>query len=39
MDLTIPRVLGWQFVIGAVLAAVFWFVSGNTAGYSALLGS
>jgi ATP synthase protein I len=39
MDLTIPRVLGWQFVIGAALAAVFWGVSGNTAGYSALLGS
>ena len=39
MDLTIPRVLGWQFVIGAALAAVLWGVYGNTAGYSALLGS
>ncbi|MEJ2255675.1 MAG: ATP synthase subunit I [Woeseiaceae bacterium] len=39
MDLTIPRVLTWQFVIGAALAAVLWVVYGNTAGYSALLGS
>ena len=39
MNLIIPRVLGWQFVIGAALAAVLWGVYGNTAGYSALLGS
>jgi len=39
MDLTIPRLLGRQFVVGAVLAAVLWGVYGNTAGYSALLGS
>ena len=39
MDLTIPRLLGRQLVVGAVLAAVLWGVYGNTAGYSALLGS
>jgi ATP synthase protein I len=39
MDLTIPRLLGRQFVVGAALAAVIWVVYGHTAGYSALLGS
>ena len=39
MDLTIPRVLMWQFVVGAVLAAILWVVFGIVAGYSALLGS
>jgi ATP synthase protein I len=39
MDLTIPRVLMWQFVVGAVLSAVLWGVFGRVAGYSALLGS
>jgi len=39
MDLTIPRVLMWQFVVGAVLAAGLWGVFGSVAGYSALLGS
>ena len=39
MDLTIPRVLMWQFVAGAVLSAVLWGVFGRVAGYSALLGS
>jgi ATP synthase protein I len=39
MDLTIPRVLTWQFVIGAALAAALWGVFGHVAGYSALLGS
>ena len=39
MDLTIPRVLLWQFVVGAVLAAALWGVFGRVAGYSALLGS
>lgn len=39
MDLTILRVLMWQFVVGAVLAAVLWIVLGSVAGYSALLGS
>ena len=39
MDLTIPRVLMWQAVVGVVLAAVLWGVFGNVAGYSALLGS
>ena len=39
MDLTIPRVLMWQFVTGAVLAAAIWGVFGSVAGYSALIGS
>ena len=39
MDFTIPRVLMWQFIVGAVLAAVLWLVFGKVAGYSALLGS
>ena len=39
MDLTIPRVLLWQFLVGAVLAAVLWGVFGKVAGYSAVLGS
>ena len=39
MDLTIPRVLMWQFVIGAALAVVLWGVFGRVPGYSALLGS
>ena len=39
MDLTIPRVLMWQFVVGAVLAAALWIVLGRVAGYSAFLGS
>ena len=39
MDLTIPRVLMSQFVIGVVLAAGLWGVFGSVAGYSALLGS
>ena len=39
MDLTIPRVLTWQFVIGAALAVALWGAFGRIAGYSALLGS
>lgn len=39
MDLTIPRVLMWQIVVGVVLAAVLGAVFGWVAGYSALLGS
>ena len=39
MDLTIPRVLMWQFIVGAALAAVLWIAFGKVAGYSALLGS
>ncbi len=39
MDLTIPRVLMWQFLVGAVLAAALWGAFGKVAGYSALLGS
>ena len=33
------RVLASQFGIGVVLAAVFWGIDGQVAGYSALLGS
>ncbi len=39
LDLTIARVLMWQLIIGAGLAAVLWGVFGVVAGYSALLGS
>jgi ATP synthase protein I len=39
LDLTIPRVLMWQFLVGAALAAVLWGVFGKVAGYSAFLGS
>tara|TARA_R110002096_G_scaffold17196_2_gene59453 strand:- start:36238 stop:36630 length:393 start_codon:yes stop_codon:yes gene_type:complete len=39
LDLTIPRVLVAQFLVGVVLAAVIWGVFGKVAGYSALLGS
>jgi ATP synthase protein I len=39
LDLTIPRVLMWQFLVGVVLAAVLWGVFGKVVGYSALLGS
>ena len=39
MDLTIPRVLMWQFLVGVALAAGIWGVFGKVAGYSALLGS
>ena len=39
MDLTIPRVLMWQFLVGVVLAAVIWGVFGKITGYSAFLGS
>ena len=38
MDLTIPRVLMWQFLVGTALAAVLWGVFDKVAGYSALLG-
>ena len=39
MDLTIPRVLMWQFLVGVVLAAALWGVFGKVVGYSALLGN
>jgi len=39
LDLTIPRVLMWQFLAGVALAAVLWGVFGKVVGYSALLGS
>ncbi len=39
MDLTILRVLMWQFLVGVVLAAVLWGVFGKVAGYSAAMGS
>ena len=39
MDLTILRVVMWQFLVGVVLAAVLVGAFGRVAGYSALLGS
>ena len=39
MDLTIRRVLMWQFVVGVVLATGLWGIFGGVAGYSAMLGS
>jgi ATP synthase protein I len=39
MNFTIARVLMWQVLVGAALAAVLWGIYGNTAGFSALLGS
>ena len=39
MDFTIARVLKWQVIVGAGLAAALWGVFGSVAGYSALLGS
>ena len=39
MDLTIARVLMWQLVVGAALAAGLWGVFGVVAAYSAMLGS
>lgn len=39
MDLTIARVLMWQILVGAVLAAGLWGIFGVVAGYSAVLGS
>ena len=39
MDLTILRVLMWQFLVGVALAAGLFGAFGHVAGYSALLGS
>ena len=39
MDLTILRVVMWQFLVGAFLAAALLGAFGRVAGYSALLGS
>ena len=39
MDLTVPRLIMWQLLVGAVLAAVLLGIFGKIAGYSALLGS
>ena len=39
MDLTVPRVLMWQFLVGTALAAVLLGVFGKVVGYSAMLGS
>ena len=39
MDLTVPRVIMWQFLIGAALAAVRLGIFGKVVGYSAMLGS
>ncbi len=38
MNLTIVRVIVWQFLVGSVLAAVLWGVFGKVVGYSAFLG-
>ena len=38
MDLTVPRIIMWQFLVGAALAAVLLGVLGKVAGYSAMLG-
>ena len=39
MDLTIPRIIMWQVLVGAILTAVLLGVFGKVAGYSAMLGS
>ena len=39
MNLTIARVIWWQFLVGSILAAVLWGVFGKVVGYSAFLGS
>ncbi len=39
MDLTIPRIVMWQLLVGAVLAAALLGVFGKVSGYSAMLGS
>ncbi len=39
MDLTIPRILMWQLLVGVVLSIVLWGVVGRVAAYSAALGS
>lgn len=38
MDVTVARVLMWQFLVGMVLALVCWAAFGRVAAYSALLG-
>jgi len=39
LDLTIARVIMWQFLVGAALAALLWGVFDIVAGYSAALGA
>jgi len=39
MDLTVPRIIMWQFLVGTALAAALLGVFGKVVGYSALLGS
>ncbi|MDH5620950.1 MAG: ATP synthase subunit I [Gammaproteobacteria bacterium] len=39
MDLTVPRILIWQFLTGMALATAVWLIFDGVAGYSALLGS
>jgi ATP synthase protein I len=39
MDLTVPRIIMWQFLVGTALAAVLLGVFGKVVGYSAMLGS
>ena len=38
MNLTIVRVIVWQFLVGSVLATGLWGVFGKVVGYSAFLG-
>ena len=37
MDLTVPRILMWQFLTGMALAALIWIVFDRVAAYSAML--
>jgi len=39
VDLTIVRVIMWQFLVGAALAAALWGAFGKVVGYSAMLGA
>jgi len=39
LDLTIARVIGWQFLAGMVLAGALWGVYDRVVAYSAALGS
>ena len=39
MNLTIVRVIVWQFLVGSALTAVLWGVFGKVVGYSAFLGA
>jgi len=39
MDLTVPRILMWQFLTGTAVATAVWLVFDGVAAYSAMLGS